>query len=96
MSIIYLAIAPTHGKVPNPYALVVCCTYQVFTIWMEHNVSHPVVMARQSEHTSASAHLKYSNLLVPRSSSDKILQFALLNFFLLLDCSIDLDALIRI
>ena len=96
MCIIYLAVASAEGKVPYSNALIICCAYQVFSIRVEHYICDPIIMPRQGQHTAATAHVEYTDLLVSGACCYKVFQLSLFNFILFLNGSIDLDALIWI
>lgn len=82
MSVVYLSIATTVYQVPYANRFVVCATYQVLSVWMEHQVSDPVVMATQGHHTNARLYFKDANALVSRTSGNEVLQLFLAQLYI--------------
>jgi hypothetical protein len=89
MSIINLSVASSLAQVPNSNRLIICCTYQVFSIWVELNISHPIIMTSQSQNAMSRSNFENSYLLISRTSGNVVLQVTSFYFLLLLLRSIN-------
>lgn len=82
MCIVYLAVAPAHGQVPNTNRLIIGCAHEVFTIGMEVQVSDPIIVSRQREHAPTRPRLEDADLLVARASCNVLFELARLELLL--------------